>query len=156
MSNLTINITGGKEYQRKYVESITTFVVQKLMPRMRNLEFNIKLTTLKDACGYCLATDDADSNRPREFDIEINKNQPLRTLLETVAHELVHAKQFARGELYQSSVTAKHRWQGEWVEKNPDYWDLPWEIEAHGREVGLFVRWAEQNGHAGKTWANVA
>jgi hypothetical protein len=30
---------------------------------------------------------------------------------------------------------------------NPEktsYWDLPWEIEAHGRETGLFIRWAEK------------
>lgn len=149
-----INVTGGKEYQRNYVESITTFVVQKLMPRMRGLELNIKLKTIHESCGYCLPTDDADPQRPREFDIEIKKDLPLRTLLETVAHELVHAKQFARGELYQSSRTAKHRWQGEWLDKNPEYWDLPWEIEAHGREVGLFVRWCEQNGYADKSWAN--
>ena len=152
---MIINVTGGKAYQRKYVESITTFVVQKLMPRMRNLEFNINLKTIHGACGYCLATDDADSQRPREFDIEIKKDLPLRTLLETVAHELVHAKQFARGELYQSSVTAKHRWQGEWLNSNPEYWDLPWEIEAHGRELGLFIRWCEQSGYAGKKWANL-
>ena len=25
------------------------------------------------------------------------------------------------------------------------YWDLPWEIEAHGREVGLFIRYCEEN-----------
>lgn len=152
---MIINVKGGKKYQREYVESITAFVVQKLMPRMRNLEFNITLKTIDGACGYCLSTDDADPIRPREFDIELKKDLPLRTLLETVAHELVHAKQFARGELYQSSITAKHRWHGEWLEKNPDYWDLPWEIEAHGRELGLFIRWCEASGNAGKKWANL-
>jgi hypothetical protein len=36
-----------------------------------------------------------------------------------------------------------------------DYYDLPWEIEAYGREVGLFVRWAEKNKLAGQEWTQV-
>ena len=31
--------------------------------------------------------------------------------------------------------------------------DKPYEIEAHGREVGLFIRWAQDNGYADKDWA---
>ena len=27
-----------------------------------------------------------------------------------------------------------------------NYWDLPWEIEAHGRERGLYVRFTEAAG----------
>jgi hypothetical protein len=23
------------------------------------------------------------------------------------------------------------------------YWDYPWEIEAYGRQLGLFIRWCE-------------
>jgi hypothetical protein len=34
--------------------------------------------------------------------------------------------------------------------KKVSYWDLPWEIEAHGREVGLFVRWCEANNYTAK------
>lgn len=143
---IIINVKGGTKSQQKYVKSITNYVVGKLMPRMKNIEFNIRLRDFgKDpSYGYCLATDDADSYRPREFDIDINRKVRLRLLLETVAHELVHAKQFARGELYQSSVTAKHRWQGKWVSNSMTYWDSPWEIEAHGRETGLFLRWCEK------------
>ena len=37
-----------------------------------------------------------------------------------------------------------------------DYFERPWEIEAHGRELGLFVRWAEANqlGHLKWTQEN--
>jgi hypothetical protein len=77
----------------------------------------------------------------------------MRKLLETVAHEMVHVKQYARGELYQGSRIAKHRWQGKWISNNVDYWDHPWEIEAHGREAGLFIRWAEENNLGHYTWA---
>ena len=134
---MLITVTGGKPNQRKYVESMVEFCIQKLMPRMETLDITVKLKTPKGAMGYCLETDNK-----RTFEIEIDRNQKLRPLLETVAHEMVHVKQFARRELHPSMDT----WYGKtYNPKKVSYWDLPWEIEAHGREVGLFVRWCEEN-----------
>jgi hypothetical protein len=149
-----INIKGGTKTQKKHTKSMVEFCIKMLMPRMKSLEINVHIKEFEkdDAYGYALATDSADEQRPREFDIDINKDTRLRRLLETVAHEMVHVKQFARGELYQSSITAKHRWQGEWQKGQAEYWDLPWEIEAHGRECGLFVRWAQANGLGNRAW----
>jgi len=142
-----IEVTGGKEYQRKRVQSIAEFCVETLMPRMRTLEVTIKLKKPKGAMGYCL---ELDSNR--EFELEIDRTQSLRKLLETVAHEMVHVKQFARRELHPSNDT----WFGKtYNPKKVSYWDLPWEIEAHGREVGLFVRWCEANDLGNYSWAQV-
>jgi len=134
---MLITVTGGKPNQCKYVESMVEFCIQKLMPRMETLDITVKLKTPKGAMGYCLETDNK-----RTFEIEIDRNQKLRPLLETVAHEMVHVKQFARRELHPSTDT----WYGKtYNPKKVSYWDLPWEIEAHGREVGLFVRWCEEN-----------
>jgi hypothetical protein len=69
----------------------------------------------------------------------------LRRTLEVLAHEMVHVKQYARGELYVGAYSGKHRWQGKWVSDNINYWDAPWEIEAHGRESGLFIQYADKN-----------
>lgn len=156
---MEINVKGGTPTQKKYAKEITWFCVYKLMPRMKNLVINIHIKSFgkDDTLGYCLPDDNADEQRPREFNIEINKTARLRRLLETVAHELVHAKQFARGELYWSSIKGQNRWQGQWLSNTrkavKDYWDNPWEIEAHGRECGLFVRWAETQGYANRKWA---
>ena len=139
-----ITIKGGREYQRKYVESITEFCIKTLMPRMNTLDIKINLTKPDGALGYCLELDSK-----REFEIEVDRTQSLRKLLETVAHEMVHVKQYARRELHPSTNT----WCGKtYNPKNVSYWDLPWEIEAHGREVGLFVRWCEQE-NITKSWA---
>lgn len=155
---MQISIKGGTKSQQKYVRSITTFCIEQLMPRLHSLELNIRLRDFgkDDTYGYCLATDDADQARPREFNIDINCRVKLRLMLETVAHELVHVKQFARGELYQSSVTMKHRWQGKWYKRTPSYWNQLWEIEAHGRELGLFIQWCEREriGHLNWTQHN--
>lgn len=149
-----ITVTGGSWRQRRYVKSIAEFCINKLMPRMQDIEVDIRLKkfTKDSSYGYCMPTDDEKYDRPRCFELEINSGVRLRRMLETVAHELVHAKQYARGELYQGIRVNKYRWQGEWLEDNVDYWDLPWEIEAHGREIGLFVRWAEAQGLGHKGW----
>lgn len=153
---MTVIVTGGTANQKKRVASIVNFCVSKFLPRMRNLEIRVKLTDLtnKGAYGYCMADPDGDAerhDRPRCFEIEVNSKLTMRKLLETVAHEMVHVKQYARGELYQGMRVNKHRWQGRWV-GDMDYWDQPWEIEAHGREAGLFVRWAEAEGIGGQKW----
>ena len=142
-----ITVKGGKEYQRKHVESIVGFCVKTLMPRMRTLDITVKLCKPIDAMGYCLETDNN-----RTFELEISREQGLRSLLETVAHEMVHVKQFARREMHPET----DEWYGKtYNPKKVSYWDLPWEIEAHGRECGLFIRWCEENGLGGKSWTQI-
>ena len=143
-----ITVNGGTARQRMYTSSIVEFCIKTLMPRMRTLEVEVNLCNPTGALGYCLETDNN-----RTFEIEVDRTQPLRRLLETVAHEMVHVKQYARRELHPS----KHTWCGKTY--NPDkvsYWDLPWEIEAHGREIGLFIRWAEENKLSNKKWTQNA
>lgn len=142
-----ITVTGGKASQRKLVESMVEFCIQTLMPRMCKLEVTVNLCKPTGALGYCLELDTM-----REFELEIDKTQPMRKLLETVAHEMVHVKQFARREMHPE----KDEWYGKtYNPKKVSYWDLPWEIEAHGREVGLFVRWAEKEQVAHLAWTQV-
>ena len=153
---MQVHIKGGSKRQKQLVRSMVNFCQKKLMPKMYNIEVNINLRNFgkDDSLGYAIPSDYADLHRPREFDVDINKQQKLRRLLETVAHEMVHVKQFARGELYESVRRNKHRWQGKWLNTDPKYWDQPWEIEAHGREVGLFVQWAETNKLGDKRWTH--
>ena len=142
-----ITVTGGTKRQRQLVQCIAEYSIQLLMPRMRTLDIEISLTKIQDALGYCVQLD------RRDYEIEIHKKQSLRRLLETVAHEMVHVKQYARGEM-RETVAAKIRWHGTEVDTNTvHYYDLPWEIEAHGREVGIFNRWIVAKGHVGKAWS---
>lgn len=142
-----IEVRGGKAYQKEYVKSVVEFCIKMLMPRMKSLDIAVVLKDLKgDAYGYCL------SETTREFEIEIDRKLPLRKLLTTVAHEMVHVKQYARRELHGADGQA---WLGKhYNNKKVSYWDQPWEIEAHGRETGLFVRWAEEHKLANKKWTH--
>ena len=151
---MIVNIVGGSKSQKKHTRSMVQYCVDKMMPRMQNIEVNVHIKDFgkDDSLGYAIPSDTADQYRPREFDIELHSKQNLRKFLITLAHEMVHVKQFARAELYESSVADKHRWRGEWLKGDPEYWDQPWEIEAHGRELGLFVRYCEQNKLGKQNW----
>ena len=101
--------------------------------------------------GEARVATSANRYRPRDFKIyldqhRMNKDDYNRMLedtewghrvLRTLAHELVHVKQYIVGEL--SWRDAGLLWKG--VNHNPKnllhYYDLPYEIEAHGREYGL-------------------
>ena len=141
------------------VGDIAHWVGLHLMPRLQSKLFvNIvlisKLHEKDGVSGDCIWEDES-CNRPREFTVRVNSSQSLQDILSTVAHEMVHVKQYARGELKDFSRTIKLcKWQGKTVDVDSiDYYDHPWEIEAHGRERGLFIRWFEQSQWKKCNWA---
>ena len=82
-----------------------------------------------------------DNNRPRDFIITVNKNLNKKRMLIAIAHEMVHVKQFAKGELKDYVKSSKSKWCGKIYDNNKlDYWDQPWEIDAYGREKGLYYK----------------
>jgi hypothetical protein len=151
-----IEISGGSRRKNDYAASIMEFVADKLMPRMAdkvgvNLEFVSGLKNNEGIFGDCIWEDD--DFRPREFTIRVDNGLDLRTALTTIAHEMVHVKQYARDEMRQLTTKSCSRYNGAYYADDLDYWDQPWEIEAHGRETGLFIRWAEKEGLSNKSWA---
>ena len=89
-----------------------------------------------------------DGYRPKEFTIELDSTAKIRNLLITLAHEMVHVKQWARNEMYEySNTVGMVRFKGEKIHlKEIEYWDYPWEIEAYGKQLGLFIRFCEHMG----------
>jgi hypothetical protein len=81
-----------------------------------------------------------DGNKIRDFTITVDNNLGKRNMLLALAHEMVHVKQYAKGELKDIRLN-KIKFRNEIIESNEmDYWDMPWEIEAHGREKGLYFK----------------
>lgn len=82
---------------------------------------------------------------PKEFDINLRISLPSKEkVLKTLAHELVHVKQYARGELYDHIKPGIVTYQKvRYNTDDIDYWEYPWEIEAFGRCIGLYYRYME-------------
>lgn len=88
-----------------------------------------------------------DNVRPRVFELCLDKNQSEMLQMICIMHEMVHIRQYATGDLVQSMKNGKqNKWmKSEWIDDTKvGYYDLPWEIEAHGREKGMLLEWMKQ------------
>lgn len=113
---------------------LTTVTVEvKLIPNMSIDYKNDAISGWKD-----------DRFRPNNFFIEMDSHMSQKGTLIALAHELTHVKQMAMGERQESWDGLTMRWFG--MPYDPSivhYYDLPWEIEAHGREYGLYDRFIQ-------------
>ncbi|MDR3502999.1 MAG: hypothetical protein P4L79_10510 [Legionella sp.] len=80
---------------------------------------------------------------PREFSIVLDGCLTRPRTIKALAHECVHVKQFALNEYTEDELFGGDIWLGKVVSPYLDYWDQPWEIEAMGREVGLYKRYKD-------------
>jgi hypothetical protein len=151
---MLVNVTGSNKGVRTLVRTAAWWYAEKLMGKrlMNGLGINIKLTrTLLEKHnmeGSAIYEDD--TRRPKNFTIELDSTCTIRSILITLAHEMVHIKQWAKEEMYEYYNTPKMvRFKGKRFNMDDiNYWDYPWEIEAYGRQLGLFVRFCEDVGIA--------
>lgn len=119
-----VEVIGSSAKEREIVEKTVHWCIKKLMPRVRTLDIEVRLTKC-DAYGYCLNTDDH-----KTFELQIRKGLRLFDLISTVCHEMVHVKQYYRKELAEDHT----RWKSRKIGENVDYMDKPWEKEAFKME----------------------
>lgn len=139
-----IEITGTRSRRiRKLVEDAAYFFEGELIhPRTAKiLDVTFHFTKLNGAHGFCIYEDN--HVKPREFTIEINKGQTDEDIVRTVAHELVHIKQYVKGELKERYVPDKHMlWHDERVDVSlANFYDVPWEVEAREIEEELYIKY---------------
>ena len=155
---MEINVYGASDKLENYAISAVEFVMAKFFDTddlKKYISVDVDFTNL-DVEGHCIDAGDG------EFSIEIKKDLPMREKMIVLMHELVHMKQHIAGELeFGGIIIGKDglkckttTWMGaEFDEEGTDYFDRPWEIEAFGRQLGLFIRWVESidEGHH-KKW----
>ena len=155
---MEINVYSASNKLESYVISAVEFAMAKFFDVKdldKYISVDVDFTDL-DVEGHCIDAGDG------EFSIEIKKDLPMREKMIVLMHELVHMKQHIAGELeFGGIIIGKDglkckttTWMGaEFDEEGTDYFDRPWEIEAFGRQLGLFIRWVESidEGHH-KKW----
>ena len=155
---MEINVYSASNKLESYVISAVEFAMAKFFDVKdldKYISVDVDFTDL-DVEGHCIDAGDG------EFSIEIKKDLLMREKMIVLMHELVHMKQHIAGELeFGGIIIGKDglkckttTWMGaEFDEEGTDYFDRPWEIEAFGRQLGLFIRWVESidEGHH-KKW----
>lgn len=136
---MNISVRGKGGLSSKEVRYATRYFVEAMLgPRLsKHVSVQI-LFNIKSGDGSCFPTED--SYRPRMFEIELNPKMGRLKTLTALAHEIVHLKQYARGELREMCGRGA-KWNGKlWKIKKDDYISYlfwPWEIEAYGTEKAL-------------------
>jgi hypothetical protein len=123
-----MNIVGAWGDRAEWAEEIVHFCINELMPRMKTLDISVDITEC-DACGYCLAVN------KREFVIEINEELDDIEFIGTIAHEMVHVKQYARSEL---DIDSKMVYSSQ-----EEYENVPHEKEAYEMEKILVKKYVK-------------
>jgi hypothetical protein len=62
----------------------------------------------------------------------LDSSLDIERLVITIAHEMVHVKQFAKGHIVSSLFKKTQYWRGKRVREN--YYNRPWELEAFAKE----------------------
>lgn len=134
--------------QRKLLKDATMWMVGEIIGSRLNLEITVTLYDLRkqEKCsGMCEWMDNP--IRPRDFLLHVDNSQSLREQLRTIAHELIHVKQYATGEMYDYQRDwSKVRWRNKIVNSNNlKYKEHPWEIEAYKRQTPLLRKFLYEN-----------
>lgn len=101
--------------------------------RIDQLEITVKYKNL-DVFGLVYIDNYNLKGKPDSFIIEINRHLHTEDKLKTLAHEMVHVKQYSLGYLNESMT----RWRGKKVSQNITYENKPWEIEAELYGLNLY------------------
>jgi hypothetical protein len=130
---------------KPFVKDAINFYAEQLIPSKRlrdNINLTVKFNEKLTVWAFASIEDYNASNKPRDFLIEIHPWIGARTILKTLAHEMVHVKQFVNLETNETLS----KWKGTPIDSDSiDYYSHPWELEAHGMETGLFTKYVVKN-----------
>lgn len=130
--------------ERKILKMATHFYASRLMSdrMLGTLEVNVNIIKnfyeKNKILGEAYPKDDDFKNK-KQFVINLEWNKLGKRVLQCLAHEMVHVKQYAKGELKfherKNLITFQRKQY-----QDDEYWESLWEIEAYGREVGLYQK----------------
>jgi hypothetical protein len=140
---MNIDIAGrSKTICRAELMFAAGFFAQYLMGTrlVKNLDIALFVKNMDGiADGFCHPYECG--KNPRAFEISVNAKKQRHKILQILAHEMVHVKQYAKNELKSDNpLSASFAGKAYKITSSlEDYLNYPWEIEAFGREQGLYL-----------------
>jgi hypothetical protein len=140
---------------RDALRTMTQFTLEHLIKSkhtLNSLKINIHLKH-HDENGEAIPSKHANKYRPRSFEVYLDHHRMLHDdydrvrddtewgheILRTLGHELVHVKDYVSGVLNWKNDLLYYKGKHYDCDNLIDYFDLPYEVEAYGRERGLLV-----------------
>lgn len=138
-SNMEYVVDASKK-TKKFIEALMPSIIKQL-----KLENSTKAVVIRVA-------NECDDNNGITVDLSgitgcymvvIKPTRNLKDMGLTLAHEMVHVKQMAKGVL-KSTKTGAHLWKGKRYSKKTEYLNMPWEVQAFSQQELILRRAIEE------------
>ena len=140
----TIRTRNLSPVKRKLAKAFCQFALAKFMPRVHHeIVVTIKGSNLLEKSAMYADVIYEDNEPYREFTLRIDNEQSNEMFIRTLAHEVTHIKQWVKREMRLNERTGLVRFGKKHYSRDMDYNEMPWEVEAHGREYGLYNQFVE-------------
>jgi Zn-dependent peptidase ImmA (M78 family) len=126
------------------IKSALKYFADNLISKQLQRFISVKIVFISNADNYGeVEITDYNTKGPRDFTLFIDKNLPEEEKIRTIAHELVHVKQYVYNELNEQMTM----WRGKKVSEDDylNYNDRPWEREAYKMEKKLYGDYIKTN-----------
>jgi hypothetical protein len=128
----------GSKRNKKFVEAILPSTITQLGLDSSRKAVVIHIEDDGTAnMGSTIPVDALDS-----YIVVVKPHRKLKDIGFTLAHEMVHVRQMAKGIL--KSVKNGHTWAGKRYSNKTKYLDMPWEQDAFARQEIIFRRAIEE------------
>jgi len=128
---MEFKVDGASAKKRKFIEGILPSMIEQLGLSNSRKAVLIRLESDCDGMGMTVPVDIIDS-----YVVVIQPRMSIKDIGLTLAHEMVHVRQMAKGIL--RSVNGVHYWAGRRYTKRTKYLDQPWEQDAFARQEIIF------------------
>jgi hypothetical protein len=128
----------GSKRNKKFVEAILPSMITQLGLDSSRKAVVVQIEDDGTAnMGSTIPVDVLDS-----YIVVVKPHRKLKDIGFTLAHEMVHVRQMAKGIL--KSVKNGHTWAGKRYSNKTKYLDMPWEQDAFARQEIIFRRAIEE------------
>lgn len=142
------------------IRQAANFYAEILMSKLRRpIRVCIRWTYSRKVKVAESIIDDSDYRRlPSIFTVLMSAKRRGWQIYQSLAHEMVHIRQWASGVLRCRKTDHDVKWNGiiyKWDQETLAYWDSPWELEAMSLEPGLYQKFKAAFDYKGSDLAAV-
>jgi len=134
---MIFEVVSSNYKKRKFLESLLPSFIRQL--QLSSSKKSV-IVTLQEDCDDAGITTEI---RGIGYFVIINSKMSVIQTALTLAHEMVHVYQMAKG-ILKTSRTGKKVWAGKTFSAKTKYLDQPWEVQAYSRQELILRRALEE------------
>jgi hypothetical protein len=127
---MDISVIARKSFSKELIQNCLTVYKHEL--NLQNSKYNLIVFTERGMGSREGYRGSVFKLGPKVIGMVLDTALDQEKLIITMAHEMVHVKQYAKGQMTHTKNGRGRLWKGKKI--NAEYYDSPWELEAFGKE----------------------